>query len=405
MVTGFYPAYMFSKIKLVDALKGAAHKSTGMGVLKKLLIITQFTIAFIVLIASITTNLQFRFLKNADPGYDKGNLLQIGFANWGGSGDDFKKELLRIPGVESSTRADWYPSYGLGSMVLNTKDPRNQNEILHISIIDCDLDFPRTLKLHLKSGRFFDPNRPSDGMSDSSRYTKVLLSDAFADIFKESQLDQPVPDFMHIPIGIVKDFHSQSFLTREKPFIITADKDINRAAMLIRVTPGSNNRVITSLTGLWKRFYPEQNLSFNWVDDLLAAEYRKENKLSNIFNIFTLLAIFLACLGLFGLVTFTLEKRTKEIGIRKVLGASVSSISALISKDFLKLVTIAIFLASPIAWYFLNKWLQHYPYRVNVYWWIFLLAAAAILITTIITISFKTIKAALANPVKSLRTE
>ncbi len=405
VVTGLYPSYMLSKIKPIDALKGAAHKNTGMGFLKKLLIVTQFTIALVVLIASITINLQSRFLKNADPGYNKDNLLQIGFTNWGTSGNDFKKTLLRIPGVESSTMTNWYPSFGPGFMMLNTKDPRNENDVLHVSLIQCDIDFPRTLKLHLKSGRFFDANRPSDIIADSLHYTKVLISDAFAGIFKEAQLDKPDADFVNIPIGIIQDFHSESFLNKEKPFIINAYKDLGWSAMLIRVTPGANNRVTASLTELWKRYYPGQVLSFNWVDDLLAGEYAKESKLSNIFNIFTFLAIFLACLGLFGLVTFTLEKRMKEIGIRKVLGASVSSISALISKDFLKLVTIAAFLASPIAWYFLNTWLQHYPYRVDVYWWVFVLAAAAVLVTTLATISFKTIKAALANPVKSLRTE
>lgn len=406
LTTGVYPSYILSKIKPIDALKGTTHKNSGMGVLKKLLIISQFTIALLVLIASITINLQFRFLRNADPGYNKENLLQIGFTNWGKSGDDFKKEVLSMPGVESATMTNWYPSYGPGLMILNTKDPRNENDILHISFIECDLDFPRTLKLHLKGGRFFDPNRLTDGIEDSSHYTKVLLSDTYMDAFKEeSQLERPDPSFRRIPIGIIEDFHSESFLKKGSPFVIYGYKNLQWSAMLIRVTPGSNNRVVTSFGKLWKRYYPEQNLSFSWVDDLLAAEYSKENKLSNIFNIFTFLAIFLACLGLFGLVTFTLEKRMKEIGIRKVLGASVSSISALISKDFLQLVTIAILLASPGAWYFLNKWLQHYPYRIDVYWWIFIVAAVALLITTMVTISFQIIKVALVNPVKSLRTE
>jgi len=270
----------------------------------------------------------------------------------------------------------------------------------------CDIDFPRTLKLHLKNGRLFDSSRPSDAIEDSSRVTKVLVSDTYMEIFKESKLEKRNDDFWHIPIGVIKDFHSESFLTKEKPFIITAYKDINFAAMLIRVAPGSDkNFVQTSLTGLWHRFYPEKELSFQWVDDLLAAEYRKESKLRNVFYIFTFLAIVLACLGLFGLVTLTLEKRMKEIGIRKVLGASVVAISALVSKDFLQLVLIAVFLASPTAWFFLNKWLQHYPYRVEMYWWIFPLAAAIMLITTMLTISFKTIKAALANPIRSIRIE
>ncbi|HWB26182.1 MAG TPA: FtsX-like permease family protein [Chitinophagaceae bacterium] len=406
VVTGLYPAYMLAKIKPVNALKGAVSQKPGMGILKRGLIVTQFAISLVVLIASITINLQSRFLKNADPGYDKNNLLQLGFASWGDKGDDFKKELLRIPGVESATRTNWYPAYAPGIMGIEMKDPRNENEVLHISLIQCDADFPGTLKLHLKSGRFFDPNRPSDATEDSLRYTKVLLSDTYVNIFKdESRLDRPVADYMHIPIGIVKDFHNESFLKREKPFIITAYKDIKWSAMLIRVTPGTNNRVITSLQKLWKQYYPAKTLSFNWVDDLLASEYRKESRLSNIFNIFTSLAILLACLGLFGLVTFTIEKRMKEIGIRKVLGASVASVSGLISKDFLTLLALGILIASPVAWYCLNRWLENYPYRINVYWWIFGLAAILMTVITLATLSFKTIKAAMANPVKSLRSE
>jgi putative ABC transport system permease protein len=404
--TGWYPSYMLSKIKPLDTLKGSAHKTTSMGVFKKTLIITQFSIALIVLIAAITINLQFRYLKNAEPGYDKNNLMQIDFNDWGLSGTAFKMEVLNIPGVQSASRADWYPSFGPGFTGTEMRDPRNQDEILQISRINCDIDFPRTLKLHLKDGRLFDSNRPADAIADSSRVTKVLVSDTYMEIFKDAALEKRNDDFWHIPIGVIKDFHNESFLTREKPFIITAQTDINFGAMLIRVAPGANiNHVQTSLAGLWQRFYPEKDLSFHWVDDLLAAEYRKESKLTNVFYIFTLLAIVLACLGLFGLVALTLEKRTKEIGIRKVLGASVGAISALVSKDFLQLVVMAILLGSPLAWYILNKWLQHYPYRVDIYWWTFILASAILLITTMLTIGFKTIKAALANPVKSMRTE
>lgn len=403
VVTGVYPAYILAKITPVYALKGAISEKPGTGLLKKALIVTQFTIALIVLIAAITINLQFRFLKNADPGYDKSNLLQIGFTNWGNTGNDFKKDLLRIAGVESASMNDWYPA-SPGFMGFDMPDPKNKNNTLHVSIISCDLDFPATLKLHLEAGRFFDPKRPAEAVADSLHYKKVLLSKSFEDAFQQS-LDKAVPDFSHMPIGIVKGFHYESFLNREKPFIIQPSNDFGYSAMVIRVISGSDSQVAASLKQLWKQYYPAKTLTFNWVDDLLTSAYRKENKLGNIFNIFTCLAIFLACLGLFGLVTFTLERRMKEIGIRKVLGASVGSISALISKDFVSLVVIAALVASPVAWYFLNSWLQAYPYRVEVYWWIFVLGAVLMVIITLSTVSVKTIKAALANPVKSLRSE
>ncbi len=406
MATALYPAFMLSKIKPVYALKGVINNNMRMGILKKALIVTQFAIALIVLIASITINQQFRYLKNADPGYDKNNLLQLGFINWGTSGNDFKKELLRLPGIKSASRANWYPSYGPGFMSIDTKDPRNPNEVLHVSFISCDLDFPATLKLHLKDGRFFDPANASDTSSSKGHeYTKVLVSDSYMDDFKVAKLDRPDEDFRHIPIGVIQGFHNESFLEKEKPFIITAYADEKWATMLIRVAPGTDKRIIASIQKLWKQFYPQKTFTFNWVDDLLAAQYRSESRLSNIFNIFTLLAVLLACLGLFGLVTFTLEKRMKEIGIRKILGASVGAISTLVANDFLKLVLLAMVIATPVAWYFLNKWLQYYPYRINVYWWIFALAALLMFVVTIATLSVKTVKAAMANPVKSLRSE
>lgn len=402
-ITGVYPARLLSKIKPVYVLKGAINEKPVTGLLKKVLIVTQFAIALIVLIAAITINLQFRFLRSADPGYDKNNLLQIGFVNWGKTGNDFKKELLRIPGVENVSRNDWYPA-SPGFIAFDMPDPKNRNNTVHVSIMSCDLDFPATLKLHVESGRFFDPRRPAEAAADSLHFKKVLLSKSFEDAFQQP-LNKAVPDFGHIPIGVVKDFHYESFLNKEKPFIIAPSEDFSYSAMIIRVTPGAGNHVTASLEQLWKKYYPAKTLTFNWVDDLLAIAYSKENKLGNIFNVFTCLAIFLACLGLFGLVTFTLERRMKEIGIRKVLGASVASISMLISRDFISLVVLAMLVASPIAWYFLNNWLQAYPYRVDVYWWIFALAIALMVIITLATLSFKTIKAALANPVKSLRGE
>lgn len=403
--TGLYPSYILTEVKPVNALRGTVNKKIGMGVLKQSLIITQFTIALIVIIAAITVNLQFRYLKNADPGYDKNNLLQIGFTIWGTTGESFKKELSKIPGVESACIAMWYPSFAHGIATMETKDPRNEKDRLQIGLVDGDLDFPRTLKLHLKSGRFFDPNRPTDAGRDSLNYTKVLVSDMYASIFNATELDKRNEDWMHIPIGIIENFHNESLLEKEKPLVISANRDLEGGAMLIRVLPGSEKRLTAALPELWKQYYPAQHLSYNWVDDLLAAQYRKESRLSTLFNVFTSLAIFLACLGLFGLVTFIIERRTKEIGIRKVLGASVASISGLISRDFLKLVIIAIFIASPIAWYFLNQWLQDYPYRIDIYWWIFVSAAAITLIIAAATLSFQTIRAALANPVKALRSE
>jgi putative ABC transport system permease protein len=173
--------------------------------------------------------------------------------------------------------------------------------------------------------------------------------------------------------------------------------------MYIRIIPGSEKQVVKSIQQLWQQFYLSKTLSFTYMTHILEKEYRVESKFNTLFIFFTLLAIFISCLGLFGLVSITLEQRTKEIGIRKVLGAEVGSILNLISKDFLKLVLFAILIASPIAWYLLNKWLMDYPYRVQIQFWMFALAGLTCVAIALLTISLQTVKVALANPIKALR--
>lgn len=405
LFTGLYPAYILSGFKPVNTIRGNLTELVGGTVLKKALITAQFTISIAVLLAAITVHLQLRFLNNKDLGYDKHNLLQVDFTKWGTTGEAFKKEVLKIPGVEKTCIALWYPSFGPGFMGYDTKDPKNENNKIHVSFIDGDLDFATTLKLQLYSGRLFNPSLVTDGMKDTLGYRKVLISETFSKTFNIKDLNKQVEAFLEIPIGIIKNFHNETLLEKEKPFIITAKSNIDYGAMLIRIYPGSEKQVITGLQQQWKKFYPEKTLTFNWVEDLLEKQYMAESKLNTLFTFFTVLTVFLACLGLFGLVTFTVEQRTKEIGIRKVLGAPVIVILTLISKDFLKLVLAAIVIASPIAWYLLNKWLQDYAYRIEIQWWMFALAAAMVVLVAILTISFQAIKAAMANPVKSLRTE
>ena len=405
LFTGLYPAYVLSGFKPVNTIRGNLTEQIGGTVLKKALITVQFTISILVLLAAITVSLQLSYLNNKDLGYDKHNLLQVDFTRWGTTGEVFKKEVLKIPGVERTCIALWYPSFGPEFMGYDTKDPKNENNKIHVSFIDGDLDFAATLKLQLYSGRLFNPTLVTDGMKDSLNYRKVLISETFSKTFNIKELNKPVEALLEIPIGIIKNFHNETLLEKEKPFIIIARGDIDYGSMLIRVNPGSEKQVIRELKKVWREFYPEQTLTFNWAEDLLEKQYRAESRLNTLFIFFTVLTVFLACLGLFGLVTFTVEQRTKEIGIRKVLGAPVIAILNLISKDFLQLILAAIVIASPIAWYFLNKWLQNYVYRIEIQWWIFALAAAMVVLVAVLTISFQAIKAAIANPVNSLRTE
>jgi putative ABC transport system permease protein len=206
-------------------------------------------------------------------------------------------------------------------------------------------------------------------------------------------------------VGVVADFNTESVHSKIQPTIIRALTDMTYGSMLIRVKPGYEKQVLGKLNAVYKSFYPDKPFSYAWVNELVDQQYQTEYKLQQLFTCFSALIIFLACLGLFGLVSFSTEQRVKEIGIRKVLGANVSDIVALVSREYIWLVTIAVLVASPIAWYAMSKWLQDFAYRINIQWWVFVVTGIAALLIALITVSFQSIKAALANPVKSLRSE
>ena len=233
----------------------------------------------------------------------------------------------------------------------------------------------------------------------------VLITAYTAKLFHITALNKPDKNLQGIPVGIVKDFNNESLHTKMKPCIIRAASGDNYGYMMVRVKPGSEQSFLKQYSNLWKQVYPQKLFQYHWVADKLVAQYSKEQKLQQLFTFFSALAILLACLGLFGLTAFTAEQRTKEIGIRKVLGATVQNITALLSKELVTLVCIAVIIASPIALLVMNKWLQDYAYRINISWWMFAITAAILLFITLITVSYQTIKAAIANPVKSLRTE
>ena len=210
---------------------------------------------------------------------------------------------------------------------------------------------------------------------------------------------------MTSPVGIVDDFFNESLKTPMEPTIIIAEKSPQYGGMFIRIRPGTEKQVLASLNTIWRKFYPDKLLEVKWVDDMLASQYEVESKLQILFGFFSGLSMLLAALGIFGLIVQATTQRIKEIGIRKILGASVKSIVRLFSVDFLKLIFISILIASPIAWWLMTKWLEDFAYRITISWWSFLIAGSMALLVALATISFQAIKAAIANPVNSLRTE
>ncbi|MHA4738016.1 permease prefix domain 2-containing transporter [Dyadobacter sp. MSC1_007] len=417
ILTGLYPALVVSGSKPGHMLQGKFNASLGRNRLRKTLVVAQFSISVIVLVATIVVRQQLDLMKNKELGYDKNNLMGIEQISWNGKGEAFKSELQRIPGVVRSSLTMWMPAEGAGNMQREVKNPADANRRLRVWYIAGDVDLPATLGLKLVKGRMFS-DRFADALNADSlqkegfekfenaqKNQNSLMTATAAKMLGIKELDIPSEGAHSVPVGVVGDFHNESFYEPMKPTLILAQKSPEYAGMLIRIQPGTEMQVGTAIGKLWKQFFPEKLLRISNIEDKLTKQYEAESKLHQLFMFFSGLTMFLSALGIFGLVVQAAEQRSKEVGIRKVLGASVSGIVALLSRDFVKLVLIAIAIASPLAWFSLEKWLNHYPYRTTVSWWIFVATGAATLAVTIFTVSFQAIRAALADPVTSLRNE
>ncbi|RYF92665.1 MAG: FtsX-like permease family protein [Chitinophagaceae bacterium] len=420
ILTGLYPAWLMSGFRTAASLKGNIIKTgtNGQQWLRKSLVVLQFSISIIVLLAMIIVQQQLKYINNTDVGFDKNNLMSIGFVSWDGKGASFRNEIANLPGVQHASISSWVPSEGAGYMSREIDDHDNPGNRINVWYISGDIHLAQTLGLRLKSGRLLSPDFTSDAMNEDSLQEHdmksfKLLSESrpalvTATTAKLLHLKKPgdrLPDVKAVPVGIVGDFHNESFHEKIGPTIIIADSNPQYGGMLIRFNNGDRQHLMQSVRELWKKFYPHKLLEVNWVDDLIARQYEPENKLRQLFTFFSLLTMALASLGIFGLVVHSAQQRVKEIGVRKVLGASVSSIFRLLSYDFIRLVIIALVIASPIAWYLMNNWLADFSYRITIPWWAFAVAGLVTVLTALITVSFQSVKAAFANPVSSLRNE
>ncbi|HEY5371329.1 MAG TPA: FtsX-like permease family protein [Hanamia sp.] len=420
LLTGIYPAWIMSGFKPAATLKGKLYTGnfSGQNFIRKSLVVLQFSLSIIVLVSLIIVQQQVFFMKNKDIGFNKNNLLSIGNISWDGKGESFKNELLNQPGIVSASITGWLPTAGAGTMSKEIDDPNRPGNKINVNFINGDVDFAKTLGLHLKSGRLLSKNFSYDAESqdsmmrmDSAKYQQTaakqssLISGYTAKVLHVNALNEPVKNALTTPVGIVEDFNSESLKTAMTPTIIIADASPNYGGMLVRIKPGSEKQVTASLSKLWRQFYPNKLLDINWVDEMVTNQYRTESKLQQLFTFFSSLSMFLAALGIFGLIVQATAQRVKEIGIRKVLGASVNSIVRLFSIDFLRLIIISIFIASPVAWWLMNKWLVDFAYRIHINWWVFAIAGFIAIFIALLTISFQAIKAAIANPVESLRSE
>jgi len=403
IVSGSYPALYLSKFNPLAILKGKVSSSFSELVARKGLVVFQFTISVVLIVAVLVVYQQIQFIQSTNPGYQKDNVIRFSSeGNIAGKEEIFNAALRNISGVvNASFTTHNLVGRNFGTNGLSWSGNIN-DQMVYFEGFFGGYNFVETLGMKMAAGRAF-----SKGFG--AEYTKVLLNETAV---KTMNLKDPVGKNVKIfgsnfqVIGVVKDFHFESLHETVVPaFILLAGGTNPAYKIMVRIKNNHQKETIAQIQHLYESYNPGFPFTYSFLDEAYQKQYETEVRVSMLSEYFSVLAIIISCLGLFGLVAFTAQKRQKEIGIRKVVGASVNSITFMLTKDFLKLVLIAVLIAFPLSWLLLNQWLNGFAYRINIGPVVFLIAIASVILITILTVSFQAIKAALVNPVKSLRSE
>ncbi len=406
MISGSYPALFLSSFSPVQILKRQLRLSQGSLVTRKGLVVIQFALSIIIIVCTIVVFHQLSFIRNSHLGFDKENLICVRMA--AGANSRFavlKNELQQNPAITQVAQSEPV-STQLGKTlgVIWRDKPANYDKSFWV--LHTDVDLAATYKFEMSQGRYYSDRYPTD-----STNAYVLNEAAVRAMGLTSPLNEEIVVWGRKGriIGVTKDFHFASFHTAIEPLIIripdSNERDLYMSTMSVRFTSREPERVIASIERTWKAQMGDIPFNYYFFDDFVNAQYKSERTMGSLFKYFSFLSIFIACLGLFGLASISAQQRIREIGIRKVLGASIPQTAIILSREFLVWVVISNIIAFPVAWYAMNRWLEDFAYRVGIGWWTFALAGGLSLLIALLTVSTQAIKAALANPVESLRYE
>ncbi|MBS1600139.1 MAG: ABC transporter permease [Bacteroidetes bacterium] len=411
LVAGSYPSIYLSSFNPVLVFKGLKIKSGSASVIRKGLVVLQFTVSVVFIISTIVVYLQIQHVKNRNLGFNKENLVEINLHDSANNFFLLKEGLMHTGAVENVAITDHETIYGGNSDNRFSWEGKSRDNEINITFRDVSPEFISTSGMQIVAGRDFGPDLKSESsnaiiteslerlMGKGSAVGKIIQSPRGMDEGKFSNVTV---------VGVIKDYVYGNVFGGSEPVIILCKPLEERSAKLlyVRIKPVNNFKdVLSKIEAVVKKDNPTYPFEFRFVDEQFNEMFQSEALISKVSGTFAALAIIISCLGLFGLAAYTAERRTKEIGVRKVLGATVAGLAGLLSKDFLQLIFISFFIAFPIAWWMMHDWLQNYEYRIGISWWIFLFAGTIAIVIALATVSFQAIKAALANPVKSLRNE